>query len=49
VPERHSPAQLIGVARRLDSGLTGQDFAHAGLQLDQMDDRVFAEISLSRY
>ncbi|MFY9649271.1 MAG: nucleotidyl transferase AbiEii/AbiGii toxin family protein [Trebonia sp.] len=44
--ERYTPAQLIGFARRLDPGLTGQDFADAGLRLDQMDDRVFAEVGL---
>lgn len=45
--ERYTPAQLIGFARRLDLGLTGQDFAEAGLRLDQMDDRVFSQIELS--
>jgi hypothetical protein len=45
--ERYTTAQLIGFARRLDPGLTGQDFADAGLRLDQMDDRAFAEIGLS--
>ena len=47
--QRYSPAQLIGFARRLDPGLTGQDFASAGLQLDQMDDRAFAGIGLSQH
>jgi len=47
--ECYSPARLIGFARRLDRGLTGEDFAYAGLQLDQMDDRVFAEIGLSQH
>ena len=28
--ERYSPAHLIGFARRLDPGLTGEDFADAG-------------------
>jgi len=46
--ERYSPAQLIGFARRLDPGLTSQDFADAGLRLDQMDDRAFAEVGLSQ-
>ena len=46
--QRYSPAQLIGFAQRLDPGLTGQDFADAGLRLDQMDDRVFADIGLSQ-
>jgi hypothetical protein len=45
--ERYTPAQLIGFACRLDPGLTGQDFAEAGLRLDQMDDRAFAETGLS--
>ena len=47
--ERYSPAQLIGFARRLDPGLTGEDFAYAGVTLDQMDDRAFAEIRLSQH
>jgi uncharacterized protein YjiS (DUF1127 family) len=46
---RYSPAQLISFARRLDPGLTGQDFADAGRRLDQMDDRAFAAIGLSRH
>ena len=46
---RYSPAQLIGFARRLDPGLTGEDFAYAGVTLDQMDDRAFAEIRLSQH
>jgi hypothetical protein len=46
--DRYTPAQLISFACRLDPGLTGQDFAEAGLRLDEMDDRVFAEIGLSR-
>jgi len=37
--DRYSMAQLIGLARRLDPGLTGEDFAYAGLRLDRMDDR----------
>ena len=49
VLEHYSPAQLIGFARRLDPGLTGQDFAEAGLRLDRMDDRVFAGIGLNRH
>ena len=46
--ERYTPAQLIRFARRLDPGLTGEDFADAGLRLDQMDDRAFAQIGLSQ-
>ena len=30
-------------------GLTGEDFAYAGVTLDQMDDRAFAEIRLSQH
>ena len=39
--ERHSPAELIGFARRLDPGLTARDFADAGRQLDHIDDEAF--------
>jgi hypothetical protein len=46
---RYSPAQLIGFARRRDPGLGCQDFADAGLVLDQMDDQAFAEIGLSQH
>jgi hypothetical protein len=46
---RHSPALLIGFARRLDPGLTGEDFAYVGLELDQMDDRVFPELGFGLY
>jgi Nucleotidyl transferase AbiEii toxin, Type IV TA system len=46
---RYSPAQLISLARRLDPGLTSEDFAYAGLELDQMDDRAFAGIGLSQH
>jgi hypothetical protein len=46
---RYSPAELIGFARRLDPGLTGEDFAYAGRELDQMDDRVFAALGLSQH
>ena len=46
---RYSPAQLINFARRLDPGLTGEDFAYAGLELDQMDDRAFAAMGLSQH
>jgi hypothetical protein len=47
--DRYSLAQLIGLARRLDPGLTGEDLAFAGLHLDRMDDRAFAEIGLSQH
>ena len=45
--DHYSMARLIGLARRLDPGLTGEDFAYAGSHLDRMDDRAFAEIGLS--
>jgi hypothetical protein len=39
--DRYSPAELIGFARRLDPGLTAQDFADAGMQLDRIADKEF--------
>jgi Nucleotidyl transferase AbiEii toxin, Type IV TA system len=45
--ERYSADQLIGFARRLDPGLTSQDFADAGRRLDHMDDEAFARYGLS--
>ena len=42
----YTVAELIGFARRLDPGLTGQDFADAGQQLDRLPDRVFARYGL---
>lgn len=45
--EHYSPAELIGLARRLDPGLTGRDFADAGRQLDRMDDEAFSRYGLS--
>jgi hypothetical protein len=46
--ERYSVDQLIAFARRLDPGLTSQDFADAGRRLDHMDDEAFARYGLSR-
>jgi Nucleotidyl transferase AbiEii toxin, Type IV TA system len=46
--EHYSPAQLIGFARRLDSGLGGRDFADAGHRLDRLPDHAFATIGLSQ-
>jgi hypothetical protein len=40
---RYTPGQLIGFARRLDPGLTDEDFADAGRLLDRMDDQLFAQ------
>jgi hypothetical protein len=45
--ERYSVDQLIRFARRLDPGLTRQDFADAGRRLDRMDDEAFARYGLS--
>jgi hypothetical protein len=45
---RYGPSQLIRCARRLDPDLTGQDFADAGLRLDQMTDTRFAGVGLSQ-
>jgi hypothetical protein len=45
--ELYTPAELIGLARRLDPGLTGRDFADAGRQLDRMGDERFARYGLS--
>jgi hypothetical protein len=44
----YSPAQLIGVARRLDPGLADRDFADAGQRLDQMPDEAFSSVGLGR-
>lgn len=46
--ERYSPAELIGFARRLDPGLTAEDFADAGMQLDRIDDDEFSRYGLGR-
>jgi Nucleotidyl transferase AbiEii toxin, Type IV TA system len=44
---RYSIEEMIGFARRLDPGLTDQDFADAGQRLDQWGDGVFAPFGLS--
>jgi Nucleotidyl transferase AbiEii toxin, Type IV TA system len=44
--ERYSVDQLIAYAKRLDPGLTDQDFADAGRQLDRMPDGMFARYGL---
>lgn len=46
--DRYSPARLIGLARRLDPGLTAEDFADAGRQLDSMADEEFSRYGLSQ-
>jgi hypothetical protein len=45
---RYSPAELIGFARRLDPGLSAQDFADAGMQLDRIADEEFFRYRLSQ-
>lgn len=44
--DRFSIEQLIGLARRLDPGLTDADFADAGARLDRLDDIVFERYGL---
>jgi hypothetical protein len=45
--DRYRVADLIGFARRLDPGLTDQDFADAGRRLDQVGDGWFASLGLT--
>jgi hypothetical protein len=45
--DRYSPAQLIGFAHHLDPGLTAEDFADAGRQLDHIADEEFSRYGLS--
>ena len=45
--DRYSVSELIGLAKRLDAGLTDEDFADAGRRLDQLSDRRFAAAGLS--
>jgi hypothetical protein len=45
--ERYTVGELIGLARRLDPGLTDQDFADAARRLDQVEDGWFASLGLS--
>jgi hypothetical protein len=44
--QRYTPAELIDLARRLDPGLTGRDFADAGRRLDEVGDGWFASLGL---
>lgn len=46
--ERFSPDELIALARRLDPGLEGLDFAEAAQRLDQMPDRAFTAFGLTQ-
>jgi predicted nucleotidyltransferase component of viral defense system len=45
--KRYSVDQLIGFAKRLDPGLTDQDFADAARRLDQVEGGWFASLRLS--
>jgi Nucleotidyl transferase AbiEii toxin, Type IV TA system len=45
--DRYTVAELISFGRRLDPGLTGEDFADAGQRLDRLDDGWFASLGLS--
>jgi hypothetical protein len=45
--DRYTIGELIGFARRLDPGLTDEDFADVGGRLDQMSDRLFALAGVS--
>jgi hypothetical protein len=44
--ERYPVRELIGFARRLDPGLTDEDFADAGRRLDGVSDGWFASLGL---
>ena len=45
--DRYTIGQVIAFARRLDPGLTDQDFADAGRRLDKLTDRPFFAIGLT--
>jgi Nucleotidyl transferase AbiEii toxin, Type IV TA system len=45
--ERYGVEELISFARRLDPGLTDEDFADAGRRLDRMPDQAFAALGLT--
>jgi Nucleotidyl transferase AbiEii toxin, Type IV TA system len=45
--QRYTVDELIGFARRLDSGLTDRDFAGAAWRLDDMDGALFFRYGLS--
>lgn len=45
--DRYTPVQLIALARRLDPGLTGRDFAGVATQLASIADTSFARYGLS--
>jgi hypothetical protein len=45
--DRYTVDELIGFARRLDPGLTAEDFADAGRRLDRLEDEAFARYGLT--
>jgi Nucleotidyl transferase AbiEii toxin, Type IV TA system len=45
--DHYTVAELIGLARRLDPGLTDEDFADAGRRLDRVGDGWFASLGLA--
>jgi hypothetical protein len=45
--QRFTIDQLIGFAKRLDPGLSDEDFADAGRRLDQVEDGWFASLGIS--
>jgi hypothetical protein len=46
--DRYTVDQVIGFARRLDPGLTAEDFADAGERLDRLSDSRFESAGISR-
>ena len=44
---RYTIEEMIGFARRLDPGLTDQDFRDAGARLDHAADGWFASLGIS--
>ncbi len=45
--ERYTVAELTGFAKRLDPGLSDEEFADAGRRLDQVSDGWFASLGLT--
>jgi hypothetical protein len=45
---RYTVAELIGLAKRLDPGLTDAEFADAGRRLDRIGDEQFARYGLGK-
>jgi hypothetical protein len=45
--DHYTVDQLISLAKRLDSGLDGRDFADAGRRLDRLPDQIFARYGLA--